>query len=181
MINCENHPRPKRKRQNCPFPTAEKKLAGWVRSNLSRLKETCKLSDIKNPKTILNIAAETTEGRGLLESNLVNIIEHYADFSEEPEYHYIIATYYDKLNYNQKALETILKSLILLEIDPEIMSNPCSIDYISLLKDRDELEKNVLWLYSKLSVEKSMKSQESAARNNSRLERLLVLITKKLN
>ena len=157
----EYKPCSKKTRPSCSFPKAEKHLAGWLRRNIARLKESCKFPAICNPRTVLNLAAETMEGEGLLRKALDELVMDSDAFKEDPEYCYIVATYYDKLKDNEMALEQLSKGLNLLDIDSDVLSKSVA-EYISFLEGLDELEKNVLWLHSKvLAVDKCV-AQEKA-------------------
>ena len=107
----EYKPCSKKTRPSCSFPTAEKHLAGWLRRNIARLKESCKFPAICNPRTVLNLAAETMEGEEELRKTLDELFMDSDAFKEDPEYCYIVATYYDKLKDNKKASEQLSKSL----------------------------------------------------------------------
>lgn len=149
----------KKMRPSYSFPRAEKLLAGWVRGNFVRLKKCYKFPEICNPKTLLNIASDTSEGQELLRNALKDLLLDCETFKDDPEYHFILATYYDKLGDNEMATEKAVTSLTLLNLDPEILLGTVS-EFINTLKHMDELRKEVLWLFSKLSFEKSMKSAD---------------------
>eukprot|EP00092_Neocalanus_flemingeri_P015057 GFUD01016263.1.p1 GENE.GFUD01016263.1~~GFUD01016263.1.p1 ORF type:complete len:476 (+),score=111.48 GFUD01016263.1:65-1492(+) len=153
--------RSKKHRKGYSFPTAEKQLAGWFRRNSTRLKESYEFPVNCNPRTVLNIAAESIEGKELLRNALNEIVEDHDDFKEDPDYFYILATYYDKLKDTKLAMEEVSKCLSLLKIDPEILCEPVA-KYTSLLNMLNEVEKNVLWLYSKLSAIDSIKTFKKA-------------------
>ena len=95
----------------------------------------------------------------MLQNALKDLLEDCDTFINDPEYHFILATYYDKLGDKESATRKVVKSLTLLKLDPEILLGTVS-EFINALKNMDELRKELLWLFSKLSFEKSMKAAD---------------------
>ena len=148
-----SEPSAKRPRLKCSQPRAEKLLAGWVRRNWNHLKRTHSFPETCNPKTVLNIAGDSKEGQELLENALLDMLQQSEEFEYDPNYHNILATYNEKLGNVQLALNNISECIKLLKLDANILEREIS-DYIKDLKLFDEVEKDVLWLHSKLSLGK---------------------------
>jgi len=162
--NVDAVPAAKRIKRSCSFKSADKLLTGWVRSNLTRLKNLYNFPQHCHPKTIMNFASETPEGQEFLKDALQDILEHTDDFLHDPEYYFIIATYNDKLGNNELALENVSKYLVARDIESNILEGKVS-KYLQRLNVLYETDKDALWLFAKLFQEKSFNSVRKSMGN----------------
>ena len=146
----------KRKKVSCDHPTADIAMARWLRINLPELRQKYKFDGIRNPKTLMNLASETGEGRQYLESQ-VKILRRETGTQSDPKYFHILSTFYDRLHDLDKALENSLIGLSLSDLCPKKISELNVKEYLEKLPTLNEEERSLIWLHSKLEKEKSIK------------------------
>ena len=145
----------------CTFLTAQKALVGWLRKNIISLKAKKNLTGMNNPKSLLNFVTETEDGRKFLQNELDIILCKRMELSDNSNYHYILATYYDKLGNYDKALEVINRCLEIERLDFKKLFNLSVQEFLSILKNLSENQKEYLWLSAKVDFANSMKSKTS--------------------
>ena len=143
------------------YPSADISLTRWLKSNLDDLKLRYKLENIKNPRTLINILSGTAEGKTFLRQEIRSLKSWEDNFNNDPNYYFVLTTYYDKLQDLQSSMASIAKCLNLFN---EEMEDIFALDlgqYLTELAKLTDFQKNALWLQQKLLLEAEMTSQAS--------------------
>ena len=143
------------------YPSADISLTRWLKSNLDDLKLKYKLENIKNPRTLINILSGTEEGKTFLRREIRSLKSCEDNFKNDPNYYFVLTTFYDKLQDLQSSMASIAKCLNLFN---EEMNDIFASDlgqYLTKLAKLTDFQKNALWLQQKLLLEAEMTSQAS--------------------
>ena len=149
------------------YPLADISLARWLKRNLE-LKKKYKLENIKNPRTLINTISGTEEGKAFLRKEIQSLMSSEDHFKNDPNYYYVLTTYYDKLHYLESSMANISKCLKLFH---EEMTDIFGLElrqYLAELAQLTDFQKNVLWLHQKLLLEQEMTSQGAGLQETER-------------
>ena len=141
------------------YPLADISLTRWLKRNLAELRKKYKLENLKNPRTLINTISGTEEGKTFLRKEIQSLISCEENFQNDPNYYFVLTTYYDKLHDFESSMASISKCLKLFN---EEMKDIFALElrqYLSELAQLTEFQKNVLWLHQKLLLEQEMLSQ----------------------
>jgi len=130
-------------------PKALSVLAQWLRKNSSKIKSDLSMSSSKcSPKTLLNLASQSKEGKLLLRQKLEMIHNEFDCEEGDAEMNFILASYHDYLGDVNLALKHVKMSLISLKLDLRLLEASVS-EFLRSLKSLGDLEKDCLWLAAK--------------------------------
>ena len=139
-------------------PHASIALTRWLRTSLKKLKIKYKLEDLQNPQTLINVLADTEEGRSFLEKETQSLLRSEEKFKNDPNFYFVLTTYFDKLQDSRRSSESISKCLNLLSYKVDIMELELK-KYLAKLSELTDFERNVLWLSQKIVLETEMRSK----------------------
>ena len=141
------------------YPLADISLTRWLRSNLDGLKKKYKLENLKNPRTLINILSGTEEGKTFLRKEIQTLKRREDNFKNDPNFYFVLTTYYDKLRNLESSMASISKCLNLFNEEKKDIFALELGPYLTELAKLTDFQKNALWLQQKLLLEQEMTSQ----------------------
>ena len=146
LDDTEETPPSKKIKFEFDYPSADISLTRWLKTHLDKLKQKYKLENLKNPRTLINILSGTEEGKTFLRQEIQSLKSREDNFKNDPNYYFVLTTYYDKLQDLESSMSNISKCLNLFNAEMEDIFALELGQYLAELAKLTDFQKNALWL-----------------------------------